>query len=339
MCEAQADLVIQEQFNIMIKRIAVLTSGGDAPGMNAAIRAVVRTAIFHKLEIYGVKYGFQGLMENEIFQMQSRDVSNIISRGGTVLKTARSKEFLTIEGRAKAAENLKNLGIEALIVIGGDGSFKGAEALQNEHNINVIGIPGTIDRDIVGTEYTIGFDTAVNTAMEAIDKIRDTAAAHERMFIVEVMGRDAGYIALNSGIATGAEEVLVPERVTNVERVVKLIDFDKKRKKNVHIIVVAEGDDFGAEMLTTLLQNKYPEIEIRLAVLGHIQRGGSPSYYDRVQASKLGYHAVLALRKGESGKMVGIINNEISFCDFNEACKKHLSINNDLLDMVRVLSQ
>lgn len=320
-------------------KIAVLTSGGDAPGMNAAVRAVVRTAVHFDMEVYGIKYGYKGLIENDIFQMGSRDVANIISRGGTVLKTARSKEFMTPEGREKAADNLRKRGIEGLVVIGGDGSFRGAEILQNEHGVKVVGVPGTIDRDIVGTEYTIGFDTAVNTAMEAIDKLRDTAAAHERLFVVEVMGRDAGYIALNSGIATGAEEILVPERITNVERVVQLIDFDKKRKKNVHIIVVAEGDDFGAETLTQILSKKYPEIEVRLSVLGHIQRGGSPTYYDRVQASQMGYHAVLGLRSGKTAVMVGLQNNRVVDVDFSVACKRHLQISQDMLDMVKVLSQ
>lgn len=322
-----------------MQRIAVLTSGGDAPGMNAAVRAIVRTALYYKMDVFGVRYGYKGLIENELFQMGSRDVANIIQRGGTILKTARSKEFMTKEGRAKAAEHLKANGIEGLVVIGGDGSFKGAETLEQEHGIKVIGVPGTIDRDIAGTEYTIGFDTAVNTAMEAIDKIRDTAAAHERLFVVEVMGRDAGYIALNSGIATGAEEILVPERITNVERVVQLINYDQKRKKNVHIIVVAEGDGFGAAALTEILANKYPEMEVRLSVLGHMQRGGSPTYYDRVQASKMGYHAVLGLREGKTGMMVGLQKNEIVFVDFGDGCKKHLEINQEMLDMVKVLSQ
>jgi 6-phosphofructokinase 1 len=322
-----------------MQRIAVLTSGGDASGMNAAIRAVVRTALYHNIEVFGVKYGYKGLIENEIFPMGSRDVANIIGRGGTVLKTARSKEFESEAGRLKAANNLKANRIEGLVVIGGDGSFRGAEALSKEHGISVIGIPGTIDRDIAGTEYTIGFDTAVNTAMEAIDKIRDTAAAHERLFVIEVMGRDAGYIALNSGIATGAEEVLVPERITNVERVVQMINYDKKRKKNVHILVVAEGDGFGATSLTEILSNKYPEMEVRLSVLGHMQRGGSPTYYDRVQASKMGYHAVLGLLNGKQNVMVGIQNNEIKFVDFGTGCKKHLQINQEMLDMVKVLSQ
>lgn len=322
-----------------MQKIAVLTSGGDAPGMNAAVRAIVRTALYHNMEVFGVKYGYKGLIENELFQMGSRDVANIIQRGGTILKTARSKEFMTKEGRQKAAEHLKENGIEGLVIIGGDGSFKGAEALEQEHGIKVIGVPGTIDRDIAGTEYTIGFDTAVNTAMEAIDKIRDTAAAHERLFVVEVMGRDAGYIALNSGIATGAEEILVPERITNVERVVQLINYDQKRKKNVHIIVVAEGDGFGADALTEILAQKYPEMEVRLSVLGHMQRGGSPTYYDRVQASKMGYHAVLGLRAGKTGVMVGLQKNEIVFVNFGEGCKKHLEINQEMLDMVKVLSQ
>lgn len=322
-----------------MQRIAVLTSGGDASGMNAAIRAVVRTALHHNIQIFGVKYGYKGLIENEIFKMGSRDVANIIDRGGTILKTARSKEFETQEGRQKAANNLKENNIEGLVVIGGDGSFRGAEALSKEYGIAVIGIPGTIDRDIAGTEYTIGFDTAVNTAMEAIDKIRDTAAAHERLFVIEVMGRDAGSIALNSGIATGAEEILVPERITNVERVVQMINYDKKRKKNVHILVVAEGDGFGAASLTDILAKKYPEMEVRLSVLGHMQRGGSPTYYDRVQASKMGYHAVLGLLNGKQNVMVGLQNNAIAFVDFGSGSKKHLQINQEMLDMVKVLSQ
>lgn len=321
-----------------MNRIAVLTSGGDAPGMNAALRAVVRTASYHNIEVYGIRYGYKGLIENDIFPMSSRDVANIIQLGGTMLKTARSKEFMTLEGRKQAAENLKKHQIEGLVVIGGDGSFKGACALFEEHKVPIIGIPGTIDKDISGTDYTIGFDTAVNTAVEAIDKIRDTAAAHDRLFIIEVMGRDAGYIALNSGIATGAESVLVPERITNVERVLSMIDYDQKRKKNVHIIVVAEGDDFGAEALTHVLQNKFPAMEIRHSVLGHIQRGGSPTYYDRVQASRLGYHAVLALKEGKSQLMAGIINNEVKLSPLDAVVKQHQAIDDDLLDMVRILS-
>ena len=322
----------------MIQKIAVLTSGGDAPGMNAAIRAVVRTAIFHGIEVMGVRYGYQGLIDDDIVPMESRDVANIIQMGGTMLKTARSKDFMTEEGRSKAAANLKKHGVDGLVVIGGDGSFRGACALYAEHQIPIIGIPGTIDKDISGTDYTIGFDTAVNTAIEAIDKIRDTAAAHDRLFIIEVMGRDAGYIALNSGIATGAESVLVPERITNVERVAAMIDYDQKRRKNVHIIVVAEGDDFGAEPLTHVLQHKFPAMEIRHTVLGHIQRGGSPTYYDRVQASRLGYHAVLALKDGMVQQMAGIVNNHIAFAPLDTVVKKHQPIDDDLLDMVKVLS-
>lgn len=321
-----------------MKRIAVLTSGGDAPGMNAAIRAVVRTAIYHGMEVIGVHYGYQGLVDDDMVLMGSRDVANIIQLGGTMLKTARSKDFMTTEGRAKAAANLKKHGVEGLVVIGGDGSFRGACVLYAEHQIPIIGIPGTIDKDIAGTDYTIGFDTAVNTAIGAIDKIRDTAAAHDRLFIIEVMGRDAGYIALNSGIATGAEDVLVPERITNVERVLSMIDYDQKRKKHVHIIVVAEGDDFGAEPLATVLKNKFPSMEVRHTILGHIQRGGSPTYYDRVQASRLGYHAVQALKDGRSQLMAGIVNNHISFAPLDTVVKKHQVIEEDLLDMVKVLS-
>ena len=322
----------------MMKRIAVLTSGGDAPGMNAAIRAVVRTAIYFQMEVYGVRYGYQGLLDNDMRLLQSTDVSNIIQLGGTVLKTARCKDFTEKEGRAKAAANLKKRKIEALVVIGGDGSFKGAKAFQEEQGIPCIGIPGTIDKDIASTDYTIGFDTAVNTAMEAIDKIRDTAAAHDRLFIVEVMGRDAGYIALNSGIATGAEDILVPERITDVASVINLINFDKKRQKNVHIFVVAEGDDFGAAQLTTVLKEHYPQLEIRHTILGHIQRGGSPTYFDRVQSSKLGYYAVKALLEGRSNAMVGITKGKISYTPLAQAVKVHSKMDLSLLEMVKILS-
>lgn len=321
-----------------MKRIAVLTSGGDAPGMNAAIRAVVRTALYFNLEVYGVRYGYQGLLDNDIKPLTSTDVSNIIQLGGTILKTARCKEFMKKEGRAKAAENLKKLNIDGLVIIGGDGSFKGANQFQEEHQIACIGIPGTIDKDISCTDYTIGFDTAVNTAMEAIDKIRDTAAAHDRLFIVEVMGRDAGYIALNSGIATGAEDILVPERITDVQSVINLIDFDQKRQKNVHIFVVAEGDDFGAAQLTTLLKEHYPKLEIRHTTLGHIQRGGAPTYFDRVQSSKLGYHAVKALLAGKSREMVGITKGKISFTPLSQAVKSYSKMDMKLLEMVKILS-
>lgn len=323
----------------MIKRIGILTSGGDAPGMNAAIRAVVRTAIFKGLEVYGIRYGYQGMIEGDIYKMETQDVSNIIQRGGTILKSARSNDFRTIEGRQKAFEQLQKFGIEGLILIGGDGTFTGAVQFFKEHQIPCVGIPGTIDKDMSGTDYTIGFDTAVNTAIDAIDKIRDTADAHDRLFVIEVMGRDAGYIALNSGIATGAEDILIPERITNVGNIIERINYDVHRKKNVHIIVVAEGDDFGAGNLTHILSTKYPQLEVRHAVLGHIQRGGSPTYFDRVKASKFGYHAVLSLLAGKNKVMIGSMNDKIVETDFEQVIKKNHKIDQDLLDMVKILSQ
>lgn len=325
--------------NTAIKRIAVLTSGGDAPGMNAAIRAVVRTAVHHKLEIYGIRRGYAGMIEGDIFKMETTSVSNIIQRGGTILKTARSKEFTTKEGRSKAFVQLKKHKIDGLVLIGGDGTFRGAKAFCEEYRIASAGIPGTIDNDIAGTDYSLGFDTAVNTAVWAIDKIRDTAEAHDRLFIVEVMGRDAGYIALHSGIACGAEDILVPETVTDIENILQRIAFDKRRKKLVRIMVVAEGDEFGGAMaLQDSVKKRFPNMEVRATILGHIQRGGSPSYYDRVQASKLGYGAVKALIEGESGIMLGLRNRKIVFTPFAEAIKQHAPMNRDLLEMARVLS-
>src|ERR1044071_3742816 len=261
-----------------ISRIAVLTSGGDSPGMNAAVRAVVRTGIYYGLEVYGVMRGYQGLVEDDIMKMQSRSVANIIQRGGTILKTARCKEFYTPEGRQKGYEVLKKRGINGMVVIGGDGSFKGAVAISKECDIPCIGIAGTIDKDIAGTDYTIGFDTAVNTAVEAIDKIRDTAYAHDRLFIVEVMGRDAGYIALHSGISIGAESVLIPERKTDIENVITRLMEQERRRKLVHIIVVAEGAALGgAPEVARILKERLPHIDARISILGHIQRGGAPS--------------------------------------------------------------
>lgn len=321
------------------KKIAVLTSGGDAPGMNAALRAVVRTALYNHIEVYGVRFGFLGLIENDMFKMEATSVSNIIQRGGTILKTARCDQFKSAEGRKLAYEHLQKLGIEALILIGGDGTFKGGKLFSDEYKIPIIGIPGTIDNDIAGTDYTIGFDTAVNTAVEAIDKIRDTAEAHNRMFIVEVMGRDSGYIALHSGIACGAEDILIPEQTTNMEAVLNRINEDKKRKKLVNIIVIAEGDDFGgAYDLQKAIKARFPEIDARSTVLGHIQRGGSPSYFDRVQASKLGYDAVNALIAGKENVMIGWRNRKIIFTPLDSATKQNAPMSKDLLKMAKILS-
>src|SRR6201746_1746879 len=292
-----------------VTKIGVLTSGGDAPGMNAAIRAVIRTGLYHGLDMYGVMRGYSGMIEDDIVKMESRSVANIIQRGGTILKTARCKEFFELEGRQKAYDNLKKRGINALVIIGGDGSFRGAHKLSEEFDIPCIGLPGTIDKDIAGTDFTIGFDTAVNTAIEAIDKIIDTADAHDRLFVIEVMGRDAGYIALHSGIATGAENILIPERKTDVEELVGSLLEKERRRKLVNLIVVAEGDNFGgADEVAKIIKERLPNADTRVCILGHIQRGGSPSCLDRLIASRMGYHAVETLMEGRYNVMVGIQN-------------------------------
>jgi len=322
-----------------IRRIGLLTSGGDSPGMNAAIRAVVRTAIYHDMEVYGILRGYQGMIEGDIFRMQTTDVSNIIQRGGTILKTARSKAFATPEGMARAYEQLQKHDIGGLALIGGDGTFRGAAEFFRRYSIPAVGMPGTIDKDLAGTDLTIGFDTAVNTAVEAIDKIRDTAEAHDRLFIVEVMGRDSGYIALNSGIACGAEDILIPEVITDAEDVLCRIDFDERRKKTVHILVVAEGDDMGgADKFYELITRRFPGLDVRTCILGHIQRGGSPTYADRVLASRLGYAAVMALRENKTQIMVGIRNGELAYTPFEEVGKRHMPISKDMLQMIHVLS-
>jgi 6-phosphofructokinase 1 len=322
-----------------ITKIGVMTSGGDSPGMNACIRAVVRTGLFHKLEVFGITRGYAGMIENDIHQMDSRSVANIIQRGGTILKTARCKEFLTPEGRKKAYKNLKKHGINGLVIIGGDGSFKGAQIFSNEFDIPCIGIPGTIDKDIAGTDFTIGFDTAVNTAIEAIDKIRDTADAHDRLFIVEVMGRDAGYIALHSGIGTGAEHILIPERKTDVEEIIKSLQEKERRKKLVNIVVVAEGDDFGGGTdLADLIKSRIPGFDIRVAILGHIQRGGAPTSMDRLIASRMGYAAVESLLEGRFNVMVGIVNNKMHFTPLDKAVKAKQRISDEWMKIVKILA-
>lgn len=322
-----------------IRNIGILTSGGDSPGMNAAIRAVVRTGLYHGIDIYGIRRGYQGMIEGDIYRMETTDVSNIIQRGGTILKTARSKEFMTDAGMTKAYEQVKKHSIDALVLIGGDGTFRGATEFFEKFTIPAIGIPGTIDKDLSGTDFTIGFDTAVNTAVEAIDKIRDTAEAHDRLFIVEVMGRDAGYIALNSGIACGAEDILIPEQITNMNEVLCRIDYDEHRKKTVHIIVVAEHDELGgANAVLAAVTERFPALDVRACILGHIQRGGSPTYADRVLASRLGYAAVNALRSGKTQVMAGIINGDVAFTPFSNVIKSGTPINADMLDMIRVLS-
>lgn len=322
-----------------VSKIAVLTSGGDAPGMNAAIRAVVRTGLYHGLEVFGVVRGYNGMIEDDIFKMDSKSVANIIQRGGTILKTARSKEFFETSGREKAYQNLKKRGIDGIVVIGGDGSFKGAQKFSNEFDIPCIGLPGTIDKDIAGSDFTIGFDTAVNTAVEAIDKIRDTADAHDRLFVVEVMGRDAGYIALHSGIATGAENILIPESKTDMNLLVKGLTEKEKRKKLVNLIVVAEGDEFGGGTeVANLLKEKLPNADIRVCILGHIQRGGAPSCLDRLIASRMGYHAVECLLNGKHNVMVGIEDNKMKYTPLNNAVKAKQKISEEWLKIVKILA-
>jgi len=322
-----------------VTRLGVLTSGGDSPGMNAAIRAVVRTGIYYGLEVHGIMRGFQGLIEDDIYQMDSRSVANIIQRGGTMLKTARCKEFFDYEGRKLGYENLKRRGINGLIIIGGDGSFRGAVEFSNEFDIPVIGIAGTIDKDINGTDFTIGFDTAVNTAVEAIDKIRDTMDAHDRIFIIEVMGRDAGYIALHSGIATGAENILIPERKTNIDEIIHSLQEKERRKKLVNLIVVAEGDEFGgAYDVQAALKKKLPHAEIRVCILGHIQRGGSPSCIDRLIASRMGFHAVESLIEGRHNVFVGILNNKMHYIPLENAVKNKGRINDEWMKIVKILA-
>ena len=322
-----------------VTKIGVLTSGGDSPGMNAAVRAVVRTGIYHGIDVYGINRGYSGMIENDIVKMESRSVANIIQRGGTILKTARSKEFMTPEGRQTAYNNLKAVGIDGLVVIGGDGSFNGAQVFSNEFDIPCIGIPGTIDKDIAGTDFTIGFDTAVNTAVEAIDKIRDTMDAHDRLFVVEVMGRDAGYIALHSGIATGAENIIVPEAKTDIEEIIRTLTEKEKRKKLVNLIVVAEGGDFGGgDEVGKLIKKRIPTADVRVCILGHIQRGGSPTCFDRLIASRMGFHAVECLMLGKNNVMVGVVNNRMHYTPLNAAVKAKEKFNKDWLKIVKILA-
>jgi 6-phosphofructokinase 1 len=322
-----------------VTKIGVLTSGGDSPGMNAAIRAVVRTGLYHNLEVFGIMRGYQGMIEDDIIPMHSRSVANIIQRGGTILKTARSKEFFEPAGRKKAYDNLKKHGIDGLVIIGGDGSFRGAQKFSNEFDIPCIGLPGTIDKDIAGSDFTIGFDTAVNTAVEAIDKIRDTADAHDRLFIIEVMGRDAGYIALHSGIATGAEHILIPETKTDIELVVDSLEEKERRKKLVNMIVVAEGDETGgANEVAAVIKRRLPHMDTRVCILGHIQRGGSPTCLDRLIASRLGFAAVEALLEGKHNNMIGIVNNKLHMTPLDKAIKAKQKISEEWMRVVKILA-
>lgn len=323
-----------------ITKVAVMTSGGDSPGMNAAVRAVVRASIYNNLECMGILRGYQGLIENDLIPLDSRSVRNTISRGGTFLQSARSTEFRTPEGRAKAYENFKANNLDALVIIGGDGSFTGAMIFNKEYNVPVIGIPGTIDNDIYGTQFTLGYDTALNTVVEAIDKIRDTASSHNRLFFIEVMGRDAGFIALNAGIGAGAEEILIPEQDLGVERMVESLNKSKASGKTSSIVVVAEGDKSGKGVfeLADYVEENMPEYDVRVSVLGHMQRGGSPSCFDRVLAGRLGVKAIDLLMEGKSNLMVGINNNRITDTDLEKAVKLHHDINHNLLRVADILS-
>ncbi len=321
-------------------KIGVLTSGGDSPGMNAAIRAVVRSCAYHDIECVGIYRGFQGLIEGDFKQLDARSVKNIINRGGTFLKSARSKDFMKVDGRKKAFDNLKKEKIDAMVVIGGDGSFTGSSVFAEEFNFPIVGIPGTIDNDINGTDYTIGYDTALNTVVEAIDKIRDTANSHNRLFLVEVMGRDAGDIALNAGIGAGAEEILIPEQNMGRERLLESLSRSKKSGKTSSIVVVSEGDQIGKNIfgLAEYIEENLKEYEVRVTVLGHIQRGGAPSCFDRVLASRLGVGAVDALLRGETDVMIGIVHNKVTSVPFSEAIKGNNEIDEELIRVADIIS-
>ncbi len=321
-----------------IKKIGVLTSGGDAPGMNAAIRAVTRAAIYNGMEAFGIRRGYEGMIDGDIVRLESKDVSGIIQRGGTILKTARSARFRTPEGRKLAYENILKFELDAIVVIGGDGSFTGASILSQEYNIPVIGLPGTIDNDLFGTDYTIGYDTCLNTVVEAVDKIRDTASSHNRIFFIEVMGRDAGFVALESGIASGAEMIMIPEVDNQVQ---ELLEFLKKRieSNKSSIFIVAEGDKEGnAIEFSKKVQQEYPNLDIRVTILGHIQRGGAPSCMDRVSASRMGVAAVEALLDDQKSIMVGLSNGQITHVPLNKTVKLHKSVPKHMLDVARILS-
>ncbi|MDB9795458.1 6-phosphofructokinase [Flavobacteriaceae bacterium] len=323
-----------------IKKIGVFTSGGDSPGMNAAIRSVVRTCAYMKIECIGIYRGYEGIIEGDFKPMDARSVNNIINKGGTILKSARSLEFRTPEGRAKAYANLKKEGIDAFVVIGGDGSFTGAMIFNQEYNFPVIGIPGTIDNDIYGTTYTVGFDTALNTVVEVIDKIRDTASSHNRLFFVEVMGRDVGHIALNAGVGAGAEEILIPEENLGLDRLLESLKRSKQSGKSSSIVVVAEGDKTGKNVfeLKEYVEEHIPIYDVRVSVLGHMQRGGSPSCFDRVLASRMGVKAVEALLEGKSSLMVGIQDNKLTLTPLIKAIKGHTKIDKELIRVSDIMS-
>ncbi|WP_067147948.1 6-phosphofructokinase [Pseudotamlana agarivorans] len=323
-----------------IKKVAVLTSGGDSPGMNAAIRSVVRTCAYHNVECLGVYRGYEGLIEGDFVELDARSVKGIINKGGTMLKSARSKGFRTVEGRQQAYEKLKEKGVDGLVVIGGDGSFTGALVFNQEFNFPVMGIPGTIDNDIFGTSHTLGFDTALNTVVDAIDKIRDTASSHNRLFFIEVMGRDVGHIALNCGIAGGAEEILIPEEDLGLERLVESLNKSKKSGKTSSIVIVAEGDKIGKNIfeLKDYVDENMEGYDVRVSVLGHMQRGGTPSCFDRVLASRMGVKAVEAMLDGQSNFMVGLKNNKMELTPLDSAIKGKTKINLELLRVSDIMS-
>jgi 6-phosphofructokinase 1 len=325
--------------NSKIKTIGVFTSGGDAPGMNAAIRAVVRACIYYNIKALGIYRGYDGLISGDIETLDSRSVSNIIQRGGTILKSARSTEFRTPEGRKKAYDNVIKFEIDAIVAIGGDGTFRGAQIFSEEYNIPIVGLPGTIDNDLNGTDFTIGYDTAVNTAASAIDKIRDTASSHNRLFFIEVMGRDSGQIALRSSIAAGAEATLIPEIPMDVEELVNLLERGAGRKKSSSLVVVAEGGKPGHSIdLAKEVNERFDHYDTKVTILGHLQRGGSPTVADRVLASRMGVVAVESLLNNESGVMIGIVNNQVNFTPFDKATKNVDNFDREMLRIASILS-
>jgi 6-phosphofructokinase 1 len=323
-----------------MKKIGVLTSGGDAPGMNAAIRSVVRTCAYHNIECVGIYRGYEGMIEGDFRVLDARSVNHIINKGGTFLKSARSTEFRTAEGRKKAHEQLLKAGIDALVLIGGDGTFTGGMIFNKEYNYPVIGIPGTIDNDILGTNFTLGYDTALNTVVDAIDKIRDTASSHKRLFFVEVMGRDVGHIALNAGVGSGAEEILVPEEDLGLDRLLESLERSKNSGKSSSIVVVAEGDKTGKNVfeLRDYVEDNLEGYDVRVSVLGHMQRGGPPSCFDRVLASRMGVKAVESLKAGKTGYMVGTINNKLELYPIEKAVKGHSKIDEELIRVSDIMS-
>jgi 6-phosphofructokinase 1 len=322
-----------------LKRIGVFTSGGDAPGMNACIRAVVRGGIYHNVEVYGIKRGYDGMIKGNIYPMDSHSVSNIVQKGGTILKSARSMEFMTPEGRKKAYQQLKNFDIDGLVAIGGNGTFTGAKIFFEEFGIPTVGCPGTIDNDLFGTDFTIGYDTAVNTALEAIDKIRDTADSHNRVFFIEVMGRDSGYIAIQSGISGGAEIIMVPETQTSIDDVIETLEKGKLKHKTSAIVIVAEGDEEGnANQVAAKVKEKVSDLDIKVTILGHIQRGGSPTSKDRILASRTGLAAIEGLIQGMKNVMAGVVNDEVVYVPFEDTITKHKPISEDLIRLAHVLS-